>query len=214
MEWEKEEIKKELISYFSKGKAVEVVEMIEKEIAETLVFEKFSEKKGNVSVDGVDYIIIQNEDEAERIAIEQVKNDLEDDPTMFNQGWLQDFLSISECDKRMMSSEEEDYIRELVAEDAEDIDFENDSEKEIYIEKEVEKRVKEYAECLEDPIEYFVNDQGMYSIEDLMKQNWICIDIKEASKEAVQVDGWAHFLSRYDGNYEETDNGLIIFQDC
>ena len=67
---------------------------------------------------------------------------------------------------------------------------------------------------MENPIEYFVNEQGIYSVEDLMKQFWININIDEAAKDAIKVDGWAHFLSRYDGEYETTENGIVYFRDC
>lgn len=189
--WDKEEVTEELLNHFkitiSEGK---------EEIENTLSFS--SEKSGTVEVEGVEYCIIQNEEEAKIIAKEIVKNDLEEDPSMFNQDWLSNFLYISECDKRIMAGEEENYIREC----------------QEWTEEEVEKRVKEYEKSLEDPIEYFVNEQGMYTLEQLLEAPFICIDYEEATESAISTDGWAHFLSRYDGEYETTNNGLIIFREC
>src|SRR4030042_6278230 len=128
---------------------------------------------------------------------------------MFTQTWLQDFIYISDTDKRMICNDEEDSIREQVRD--EKLDEEESPEKEEEIDKIVETRVKEYEISLKDPIEYFVNEQGVYSVEDLMKQSWINIKIDEAAKDAVRTDGWAHFLSRYDGEYETTENGIVYF---
>ena len=211
MEWEKEEILKELSNHFSKDKDVEE---INQEILDSLSIDNPSENRGTVTVDEIDYVIIQDENEATRIAIEQVKNDLEEDPQLFNQTWLQDFTYISECDKDIMVSEEENYIREMVTENSENEIFENEEDKEKWIDETVKERLKGYEEGLEDPINYFVNEQGMFSVADLMTQSWINIDVEKAAEDAVQLDGWPHFLSHYDGEYEETENGLIIFRDC
>jgi len=214
MEWEKEDILKELYSYFSKDKDVEETGEINQEISDSLNIDTPFENRGSVTVDGIDYVIIQNEEESVRIATNQVKADLEDDPQLFNQTWLQDFIYIGECDKDIMVSEEENYIREMVTEDSENEIFENEEDKKKWIDEIVKEKLKEYEEGFEDPINYFVNEQGMFSVADLMTQSWINIDVEKAAEDAVQLDGWPHFLSHYDGEYEETENGLIIFRDC
>ncbi len=67
-------------------------------------------------------------------------------------------------------------------------------------------------EELEDPIRYFVHDQGMYSIEDLLKAPFIYIDIDAAAQDAVDTDGRGHFLSGYDGEENDIDiNGTTYF---
>ena len=213
MEWEKEDILKELYSYFSKDKDVEETGEINQEISDSLNIDTPFENRGSVTVDGIDYVIIQNEEESVRIATNQVKADLEDDPQLFNQTWLQDFIYIGECDKDIMVSEEENYIREMVTEDSENEIFENEEDKKKWIDEIVKEKLKEYEEGFEDPINYFVNEQGMFSVADLMTQSWINIDVEKAAEDAVQLDGWPHFLSHYDGEYEETENGLIIFRD-
>ena len=214
MEWEKEDILKELYSYFSKDKDVEETGEINQEISDSLNIDTPFENRGSVTVDGIDYVIIQDEEESVRIATNQVKADLEDDPQLFNQTWLQDFIYIGECDKDIMVSEEENYIREMVTEDSENEIFENEEDKKKWIDEIVKEKLKEYEEGFEDPINYFVNEQGMFSVADLMTQSWINIDVEKAAEDAVQLDGWPHFLSHYDGEYEETENGLIIFRDC
>lgn len=66
---------------------------------------------------------------------------------------------------------------------------------------------------LEDPIQYFCHDEGMYSEDELLKQSFIRIDVDSATTEAVSTDGWAHFLSNYDGNYEETKGGRVYYRE-
>jgi hypothetical protein len=62
----------------------------------------------------------------------------------------------------------------------------------------------EEIECeLDDPIQYFVEDHGMYSLEDLMKADFIHIDIYAAAQASVDADGIAHTLDRYDGSEVE-----------
>jgi len=201
--WDEETVKKELIRHFGN-------EYIE-EIENSFEYNNILGNGGNFKKDGEEYIFIESEEIAEGKAIDQVKEDLGDSPEMFTQTWLQDFLYISDTDKRIMCNDEEDYIREQVRD--EKLDEEESPEKEEEIEKVVETRLDEYRTSLENPIEYFVNEQGIYSVEDLMKQNWINIKIDEAAEDAVRTDGWAHFLSRYDGEHKTTENGIVYFRD-
>ena len=211
----KEEILKELFAHFNQDVA-DIQEKGEnnKEIYNSFKYDDTLGNRGNFTIDGIDYIYIESEEIAEAIAIDQVKEDLEEDPGMFTQTWLEDFIYISDTDKSVLCNDEEDHIREMATEDTNFVDFENEEEYNNAIEKIVETRLEEYATSLENPIEHFVNEQGIYSVEDLMKQSWISINVNEAAEDAIRTDGWAHFLSRYDGEYETTENGIIYFRDC
>jgi|SRR5665213_972127 len=191
---------------------------------------KTDEDGGTFIADGVDYRFIWSEDIAERIALAQVTEDLESEPELFTQDWLQSFLSITPTDKRIMASEEADnlvdevYSADDLVEKAE-LDEEyakaQESGNEDRVEKVVEKarelvrdsEAERIEEELNDPIQYFVNEHGMYTIEQLMKANFITIDIEEAAKSAVNTDGWAHFISRYSGDYDTTPSGVVFFQE-
>lgn len=209
MKWNEETVKSELIANFGEDYAEEIDESL------NLDKGRYADwgKAGSVTIDGTEYNIIKDEDEAERIATAYVKQDLEQEPSIFNQGWLQSFVYITDTDTRIMISEEEDYIRKMVEEQAEEKDFESDEEKNAWIEKQVEEHLEEFEEGLDDPINYFVEEQGMYSVKDLMKQNWISIDINAATEDAINIDGWAHFISLYDGGYETTKGGLVYFRE-
>ena len=227
--------------------------------------EEWYDEKGFLLVkmdDGTSYVVAPSDDEAERLAIERVKEDLENEPELFSQSWLQNFISMSDTDRRIIAGEESDNIEQNMdekeileetdmQEDWDELEEEKDElEEEINtmtansetdaqikeeldekesrldeIEKEQEKIVDDAREkfrddkydeiydALEDPVEYFVEEQGIYTKEDLMKQSFISIDYDEASEDAVSTDGWAHFLSRYDGNYEEIDGGKVVWRE-
>jgi hypothetical protein len=106
-------------------------------------------------------------------------------------------------------------------EDSEDEDAEEKiealkSEIEKLADEVIENKESEYADDVEsqlnDPIRYFVDEQGIYSLQDLLKANFIQIDYREAAEDAVSLDSWAHFLSNYDGNYETTKGGRVYFR--
>lgn len=74
-----------------------------------------------------------------------------------------------------------------------------------------EEKYEEIYEALDDPIQYFVNDQGMYSMEDLFKANFVSIDYDEAAQDAIDADGASHFLDYYDGSEVELPSGAVAF---
>ncbi len=211
MEWDDDDVARELIRQFGREHSDEIKETLD------LTKGRYSDwgDAGSVTIDGTEYNLVKDDDEAERIALQLVKQDLEEEPGIFDRDWLQSFITISNTDKRIMAADEEDAIREQVEDDAKHkrLDFDTDEEREEWIESEVETRRNEFEKSLDDPIQYFVHDQGIYSVEDLMKQPWIRIDIDEAAQSAVDTDGWAHFLSTYDGNYDTTPGGLVFFQE-
>jgi hypothetical protein len=180
---------------------------------------------GEFTADGTEYNWIVSEDEAERIALEIVKNDLESEPEIFNQDWLQGFMFITPTNKRVISNEEADnrvegmFDKEILSEADMEDEYEEaeEDDKDQVIENARDSLRSKYSDevedVLDDPIQYFVHDQGIYSVEDLMKQSWITIDTDEAAQDAVNTDGWDHFLSHYDGNYDTTKNGIIYFRE-
>ena len=180
-------------------------------------------------------------DDAEALAKEQVEEDLEENPEYFTQSWLQNYITMSDTDRHITAQEESDYYvddmtnEEILEEDddaqmewdeiQEKIDEEEDEDKIAKLEAEQEKivddarekiREEKYDEIydeLEDPVAYFVEDRGIYTIEQLMKAPFIHIDIEEASEDAIRQDGWTHFLSHYDGSYEDIGKGKVIWRE-
>jgi hypothetical protein len=204
--WEREYVIEELVKYFG--------EDFREEIEETLDLEtgRYADwgNAGSVIVDGVEYNVIENEEEAERIAVEVVKQDLEHSPEIFSPDFLSDYVHITDTDINMILADEEDFIREEVESEYEVEDEEIAEE----IDKIVEARLSELERWLRtDPIGYFVDETWTYTLEDLLKQPFIQIDVERAARDAVAMDGWAHFLSLSDGNYETTSGGIVIFRE-
>ncbi len=172
--------------------------------------------------DSGEYQVVENEDVAEKMAIDLVKEELESEPELFNKDWLQTFIEISDTDKRQIALDLVEYINDMdedeIIERAELEIPENisDEEREKIIDQAredlQEKEADEIEKKLNDPIGYFVNEQGMYSIDDLLKQPFMAINITEAASDAIAVDGWQHFLATYDGNSEETKSGFVYWR--
>ena len=79
-------------------------------------------------------------------------------------------------------------------------------------EKAREKKYEEIKNALKDPVQYFVDDHGMYSREELMKQSFIQIDIEKASEDAIRSDGVAHFLDLYDSSEVDLPSGAVAYR--
>lgn len=191
-----------------------------------------------------EWTVFKNEDEARSAAKAQVKQDLENEPGIFTQSWLQKFITISDTDKRIIAGEEADSqiedmddkellkeagmdeewndlqvkMDELFESDSEDVEGKLDGIREKQDEL-VEKakdslrssKSDQIQDALEDPVEYFVEQQGIYSREDLMKQSFIQIDIDKAAEDAIDTDGVSHFLDRYDGSELELPSGALAY---
>ena len=171
-----------------------------------------------------EWIVFSNTQAAEDFAIAQVKGDLESDPGMFSQDWLQNMITIGNADRRLMAGEEADYIvddmeEEQLIEDAgmteEYAELVDDVQKEEMLDaaKDTvrEKNYDEIYNALGDPIQYFVHDRGVYSVDELLKASFIQIDVEVAARDAVDTDGVAHFLDRYDGSETELPSGAVAY---
>lgn len=155
-------------------------------------------ESGSFTVDGEEWNWIEGEATAEDIAREYVKEQLESEPELFTKDWLKSFLGVTGTDARVIALEMaeiafdgKEYDEDEYADYADDVE----------------------ARILKDPFQYFVEDEGLYTEEDLMKQNFMYLDVRAAAKDAVDVDGWAHFLSTYDGDFKQLPSGIVIFRE-
>lgn len=187
-----------------------------------------------------EWIVFPDSETAEEAAVQKVREDLENEPEVFTQSWLQNFVKISETDKRIIADEEatcyaegikdeddgdriigEANLEEELAELQEKLDNgdvteeEFEKEKEELVDKAYEKLVEERTESIEvsldDPIRYFVDEQGLYSTDDLLKQSFIQIDIDKAAQDAIDTDGVGHFIDVYDGSEVELPSGAVAY---
>ncbi|MDD5454006.1 MAG: hypothetical protein PHW62_00700 [Candidatus Ratteibacteria bacterium] len=191
-----------------------------------------------------EWIVFKDEDDAREAAKAKVKEDLENEPEVFTQSWLQNFITVYDTDKRIIAGEEadsqiegmddEELVKEAgLDEEWNDLEvkknelFESESEdvegkleglrtkQDDLIEKAKDSlrssKSDQIQDALEDPVEYFVEQQGIYSREDLMKQSFIRIDIEKAAEDAIDTDGVSHFLDNYDGAELELPSGAIAY---
>lgn len=174
------------------------------------------------------WYVFESEEDAHDACVESIKDDLDSEPEIFNQDWLQNHIFITETDKRVLAGDEAEARiesmddREIVEEagrefedefdEAEDKDEDTDDIVENARDELRSKFQDEIEEELRDPVQYFVHDHGMYSIEDLMKAPFIGIDRDEAAEDAISADGLGHFLSSYDGEEVDLPSGAVAFR--
>lgn len=105
-------------------------------------------------------------------------------------------------DGKELSQTKKEYLKKLITERQKLI---TDSTEEAR-----DKRYDEIYESLEDPIRYFVDEQGIYSREELLKQSFMSIDYERATEDAVSTDGWQHFIATYDGDSIDLKDGWVM----
>jgi hypothetical protein len=173
-----------------------------------------------------EWSVVADDDQAEKLAIEVVKQDLEEEPENFNKSFIEQHINTDRL-RRDLHSDVYDMRQEDLANDAQrdperfwdeyeragfDVPEEDeegnrpepeDSDIESLAEHQTEERLK-------DPMAYL---EDIYGDEAAKKAIEIAgIDIDAAASEAVSADGPGHFLRTYDGNTYETENGLVYWR--
>ena len=109
------------------------------------------------------------------------------------------YIYITDTDRRIMAGEEadsrigdmddDDIIRDadLESEYEEAVESENEEEQESILTKAKQKLEEdiynEWYDGLDNPIDFLVEEQGMYSVEDLMKANFVSIDYEKLGRD-------------------------------
>lgn len=216
----------EVLAVLGKGLKPEKLAELKEEIEESLDFDG---DVGTFKADGITYKLISDEETAEQMAEEELKDFIDSEgPEMFSDNFVRDYFYVTDTDKRLIANDDADYyvedlsverlLEEAEMEDEYEIANEaGDAEKMALIEKEAKEKVHDnkYKDTYEylktDPLNYF-KDIG-YEIKDAVEKGLLSFNTAEAVREAVRLDGWAHTLSRYDGNYEETKSGMVFFRE-
>lgn len=194
---------------------------------ESMDFTEIRENGRGYSVSGAgegssgesEWDIYETWEDAEYDAENSVKQDLAYEPEVFTQSWLQHYIIISPTDRRMIAVEDADNtVDDLDLEELQELyEIEigdppgNEKDSEDLIDEITSHMSDRIEKELEDPINYFVEELGICSIDELMKMSFISIDIERAAKDALETDGVAHFLDRYDGYETELDSGAYAF---
>jgi len=177
--------------------------------------------------ENAEYRVFKTEDDAEETAIQQVREDLEENPEYFNQDWLMYYIDGRDFFEEALNEMNDSYVQDIESEsdrkyanrliaelvenglmDEEDAESDNAEEladelKSDYVAFLTEDKLGEGN----DGFDYFINNFGEEETYRMVRDNNL-IDVSEASKDAVNVDGIGHFLSSYDG---ET---LYLSDDC
>ncbi len=176
---------------------------------------------------GNEWWIFTDFDKARNRALEQETDLLETEETIA--GDLakrfpnEEFVFITDTDKRIISGEQGDFAvedRDLeeLKNMAEDLNVKIPQNLQtpmgsIQDDEEVDEKIldkfrediasavsDDVEERLDNPVQYFVEDEGLFNLEDLLKQNFIRTDIDKMAEFVIDSDGVANTLAGYDGN--------------
>jgi hypothetical protein len=178
-----------------------------------------------------EYRVFKDEGSAFLVAEDEVRDDMEEYPENFNQDFVikyidgRDFFenAIREHCKSyaedIKSESDSVYANRLIAEMVENGIMEEDDALSDEGEELAEERIDDFVELLteealnegNDGFDYFVNSFGKDFALKLVIDNNL-IDIYRASKDAVETDGIAHFLSSYDGETLYLSNDYVAYR--
>jgi hypothetical protein len=180
--------------------------------------------------DANEYRVFKNEDVAEEMAVEEVREDLEYQPEMFNRDFLMDFVDVDDFLVLDIENANYDYVKDIEDESndkyanrliAELVDNGLISENEALTTDPTDLSddySQDYINLLtseqigdDNGIEYFIDNFGEDEFFKIVIDNNL-IDFDNASKDAVNMDGIAHFLARYDGETIYLDNNVVAYR--
>jgi hypothetical protein len=173
-----------------------------------------------------EWAVVENNDQAEELATAIVKQDLEQEPEIFNKDFIQQHINMDRLRRDLHSDVLDMRIEDLTHtakrrpddfwDDYERAGFEapeedEEGERPEPTQEEIEELAESQADSeLEDPMRYL---EDIYGDDAAAKAIEIAgFDINAAAEEAVSTGGAGHFLSGYDGNIEETKNGLVYWR--
>jgi hypothetical protein len=177
----------------------------------------------------VAYVVWRTEEDAEKEALEHVTTELEQEPSMFNAEWLENFVDEEKLAKAI-GDPYEDFGEEL-----------NDLSYSELLDRMVEEgsvyydspeffdgdsnplpRTDERSKRLDEIKDQWIEEnkpelsakewmEDVYGKEAFLKLD--VLDIEAAAKSAIREDGWAHFLSHYDGRSIHLPNGSVAVRE-
>jgi hypothetical protein len=180
--------------------------------------------------DANEYRVFKNEDVAEEMAVEEVREDLQYQPEMFNRDFLMDFVDVDDFLVLDIENANYDYVKDIEDESddkyanrliAELVEYGLISENEALTTDPTELSddySQDYINLLtseqigdDNGIQYFIDNFGEDEFFKIVIDNNL-IDFDNASKDAVNMDGIAHFLARYDGETIYLDNNVVAYR--
>ena len=176
-----------------------------------------------------EYLVFKTEDNAREVAIERVKEDLTENPQYFSKSWLSEYVDGESFFTDMYNEWNEGYVNDIESEDS-------DEYANRLIEEMVDNGIVSVEEAKEDDFdaEYYKNDYAElltsnqidegnggldYYISNFGEEeafkvvlNNNLINVEDASENAIDTDGIAHFISSYDGKQINLSNGHVAYR--
>lgn len=179
----------------------------------------------NFTLGGIEYRAVKDDDTAERIALRSVTQDLQNEPEMFNQDWLQSHIDMAKLREMIFDGEmEDDYVDELARRQTEDFwrlaglfrVYEPEADEDGNVREPTHAEIDEVKrahakDVAADPMDRLRDIYGDEAPARAIEMAGI--DIDGAAKEAVASDGWQHFLSTYDGDSHTTKHGYVYWRE-
>jgi len=183
--------------------------------------------------DGAEWVLFETEENAEEAARADVKRMLEENPEYFDQDWL-----LGQVGGQRMRDFFEEIYNEWNYSYAEDVADEGGQgyesrltdelvEREIVTDEEAEAEGFDPRDHIDEFVEKMTEDQldegndgydhykfniGDEEAAKLVIDNNL-IDVEGTAQAAMDEDGWAHFISHYDGDYHLTDGDMVLIRE-
>jgi len=178
-----------------------------------------------------EYLVFEDFDEAHEYAVDDVKNNLEENPEYFQRDWLMAHLDAGNFFRNVydewnmgyatdiMTEDDDKYPNRLIAEMVQWGIMDSDEANGRDAEEIANDRMSDFVNALTDDqinqgndgFDYYIDNFGEEEAFDMAVKNNL-IDIESASEDAVNMDGVAHFISSYDGEEIALDNGSYAYR--
>ena len=181
--------------------------------------------------DANEYRVFKNEDVAEEMAVEEVREDIEYKPENFSRDFLMDFVDVDDFLVLDIENANYDYVKDIEYETYDDkyanrliaelVEYGLISENEALTTDPTElsdEYSQDYINLLtseqigdDNGVQYFIDNFGEDEFFKIVIDNNL-IDFENASQDAVNMDGIAHFLAGYDGETIYLDNNVVAYR--
>jgi hypothetical protein len=181
--------------------------------------------------DNIEYRVFKTEDDAEEKAIEGIREDMEESPENFNQDFLVGYIDGKDFFKETLdemnysyaediaSESDSKYANRLIAELVENGLMDEDDAQSDNAEELADNYKDDFVSLMTDSqldegnngLDYFISNFGEETTYKMVRENNL-IDIDSASRDAVNSDGIAHFLSSYDGETLYLSNDYVAYR--
>lgn len=171
-----------------------------------------------------EWCVAESDDAAREVALAVVKQDLEQEPEIFGQDFIASHIDMKHLRDELeadVQSGNDDYARDLsdrefwkeaARQDLEMPEEDEDGELPEPTDDDYDALAEAMTEDqLKDPMGYL---EDIYGKGEAVAQaiKIAGIDEDAAAEDAVDTDGWQHFLAAYDGNSHETKSGLVYWR--